>query len=337
MPEYLGYETDVDCRHGGRVSSCQQPACVEIRQVLKPDKLGRERQRGYKPLPVLPNQEAFLLRVADEAIADSGGLIERLFYLAQAGRIPRTSWRDIDVATWRGPGGQDDVVAFVLEEREARDTGRPARYLQLDRHRLRRLRARAKQVLSAALNAVAMEDAPTAQYRITRDRGVRGQRTWRRTGDPIAGYGWELVTDPRERRAILADPAAERIFGAAFRLSPLRELVDDLCNALSNRKAAPNGHPRWRENLAFARRRVQGSRKVWDSPNYETCLRRLVRRQESCRSCRTPLIRGLYVAGRRITKARRYCDDACEKVAARRRATPRVTHYSRRLLTWAPR
>jgi hypothetical protein len=39
-----------------------------------------------------------------------------------------------------------------------------------------------------------------------------------------------------------------------------------------------------------------------------------------CRGCRTYLIRGFGINGRRITRAREFCDDACKMRAERRKS-----------------
>ena len=75
----------------------------------------------------------------------------------------------------------------------------------------------------------------------------------------------------------------------------------------------------WEFNLRRAQRLLAEKKHVngrWTAPEVAT---RLFRRGRLCRGCSTFLIRGFRINGRKITRAREYCDDACKMRAERRK------------------
>ena len=75
----------------------------------------------------------------------------------------------------------------------------------------------------------------------------------------------------------------------------------------------------WEFNLRRAQRILEGKNHSTGPWTASEVAKKLVRGGRLCRGCRTYLIRGFRINGRKITRAREYCDDACKMKAERRK------------------
>lgn len=78
--------------------------------------------------------------------------------------------------------------------------------------------------------------------------------------------------------------------------------------------------PEWVSNVAKARKLVQGKRRSWDEPSYADVGARLKRKLPRCDWCRTPILVGLCLNGKRIKRlrGRQFCGNACKMKRYRR-------------------
>jgi len=75
----------------------------------------------------------------------------------------------------------------------------------------------------------------------------------------------------------------------------------------------------WEFNLRRAQRILAGKNHSAGPWTASEVAKKLARGGRICRGCRTYLIRGFRINGRRITRAREFCDDACKMRAERRK------------------
>ena len=103
--------------------------------------------------------------------------------------------------------------------------------------------------------------------------------------------------------------------------SPMRILLHKLWTALVHKRGKRTTYkgPDWNYNIEWARKRVFGKSKSADAFQPDAILTRLTRKLPICRQCHTPILAGCKLAGKRITRGREYCDDACKMKGARRR------------------
>ncbi len=103
--------------------------------------------------------------------------------------------------------------------------------------------------------------------------------------------------------------------------SPTRILLHKLWTALVHKRGKRTTYkgPDWNYNIEWARKRVFGKSKSADAFQPDAILTRLTRKLPICRQCHTPILAGCKLAGKRITRGREYCDDACKMKGARRR------------------
>ncbi len=77
----------------------------------------------------------------------------------------------------------------------------------------------------------------------------------------------------------------------------------------------------WDHNLRWAEKRIRGRRKNnvdLQQLSFTQVLSRIRGRLRACPSCHTPILVGCIVDGKRVTRRREYCDDACKMRLVRR-------------------
>jgi hypothetical protein len=167
----------------------------------------------------------------------------------------------------------------------------------------------------------------TATISIVHVRGERRPRYYRRHSIQIGEWkrDWsELITDKKLIREIRRQRAAivesEKI---PIPSSPVNRLFAALIRHFASDLPGGNVRPYdanvhdWEYNLRMAERLLrQKSTGLWTALEV---YRTLGRGAHLCQACRTFLIRGFRIHGRRITKAREFCDDACKMRAERRK------------------
>jgi hypothetical protein len=77
----------------------------------------------------------------------------------------------------------------------------------------------------------------------------------------------------------------------------------------------------WEFNISRTQRVLAGKQNLTGRWTAREVAKKLVRGGRLCGACRTYLIRGFRINGRRITRAKKYCDDACKMRAERRKKT----------------
>lgn len=128
-------------------------------------------------------------------------------------------------------------------------------------------------------------------------------RQLRKNGNPV---------DQSDRTPIPSSPV-NRLFGAL-----IRQLASDLPK---DEPAYPQdvSASDWEFNLRRAQRVLAGKKHLSGPWTAAEVAKKLVRGGRLCRGCRTYLIRGFRINGRKITRAREFCDDACKMRAERRK------------------
>ncbi len=159
--------------------------------------------------------------------------------------------------------------------------------------------------------------------RVTRRKGQRGKEYW---VTHVAEFGkwrtvwYESVLDKKEIRRLQRKQRSKTKVGDSFQESPMRRLWADLNLAFASSDSGLSSEPLsqreedpdWSHNLKWAKHRIQGKRKEWDNPSYEEVSRRIRGDFPKCRYCRTPILLGCRIKGKRITRRREFCDDACK-------------------------
>ena len=109
------------------------------------------------------------------------------------------------------------------------------------------------------------------------------------------------------------------------RMSPMTQLFGALVSALSvETPAATNpavpDDPDWGRNLKWATARL--GKRLGGEPPWPTkdVIQVLARHDKNavCKACHTPLLAGGWLGGKRFTRRRQFCDDACKMTFARR-------------------
>jgi hypothetical protein len=158
-------------------------------------------------------------------------------------------------------------------------------------------------------------------------RGERKPRYYRRHSVCFGEWKreWsELITDKKVIRELrLQDLPINRSYKTPILSSRINWLFGELIRVFANEVAEPEHLPPedineadWEYNVRRARRLLERKH-----PGPWTALevyRTLGRGARLCGACRTFLIRGFRITGRRITRARKFCDDACKMKAERR-------------------
>jgi hypothetical protein len=184
-----------------------------------------------------------------------------------------------------------------------------------------------QKLVSKFLRSRETSDNSGALIKVVHVRGERKPRYYRIRSIQIGEWrrDWsELITDKRiirglrrnatpmirlEKTRVLSSPV-NRLFGAL-----IRHFASDL-PAGDVRPYDVTVHD-WEYNLRKAERLLKRK-----SPGPWTALEvyyALGRGTRSCRACRTFLIRGFRIGGRKITRAREFCDNACKVRADRRK------------------
>jgi len=180
------------------------------------------------------------------------------------------------------------------------------------------------------LKAKGTTDEPRASIEVVHVRGERRPRYYRRHSQQFGEWKreWkELITDREVIRQLRKDgnlmdqseqtpiPSSpvNRLFGAL-----IRQLANDLPKDESVRPQEISASD-WEFNLRRAQRLLAGKKHLTGPWTASEVAKKLARGGRLCRGCRTYLIRGFRINGRKITRAREYCDDACKMRAERRK------------------
>jgi hypothetical protein len=171
---------------------------------------------------------------------------------------------------------------------------------------------------------------PRAAIEAVHVRGERRPRYYRKHSLQFGEWkrGWtELITDRKIIRELrekstpmirsdktpIPSSSVNRLFAAL-----IRQFASDLPK---DERVCPKdvSASDWEFNLRRAQRLLAGKRHLTGPWTASEVAKKLVRGGRLCGACRTFLIRGFRINGRRITRAREYCDDACKMRAERRK------------------
>jgi len=169
-----------------------------------------------------------------------------------------------------------------------------------------------------------------APIEVVHVRGERRPRYYRRHSLQFGEWRreWsELITDRKiiqqlrkentpmvrfDRTPISSSPV-NRLFAALIRQLASDLPKDELIFSTDVRASD------WEFNLRRAQRILAGKNHSAGPWTASEVAKKLARGGRICRGCRTYLIRGFRINGRRITRAREFCDDACKMRAERRK------------------
>jgi hypothetical protein len=137
---------------------------------------------------------------------------------------------------------------------------------------------------------------------------------------------WELITDKKLIRELRRQPSPVlRSNQIAVPLSP----VNAMCAALIGRLASDSqgefllpeevSEWDWEFNVSRAKRILAGKKGLTGPGSRLEIAKKLVRGAKRCGACRSYLIRGFRIGGRKITRRREYCDSTCKMRAERRK------------------
>ena len=169
------------------------------------------------------------------------------------------------------------------------------------------------------------------EEKVTRIQGVRGREVskWQglKLGRRRQGVG-ELVTDRQRRKRVLrASSAAEDRQLRPIRESAMRRLLVALAAHLAQGSAGTTGDTvgrheseDWPHNLQWAIRKLQRAQLRSKRPaptTFKEILLELSRGCPSCKNCRTPILIGCRLDGRRRNRGRKSCDESCKMQAHR--------------------
>ena len=158
----------------------------------------------------------------------------------------------------------------------------------------------------------------------TRVRGERKEEYWVAKEDHFDEFcetWFERITDRARITKLRREARVTRQTWIPYKSSPMQILFA----ALSTEFAPPGlklfsdplqslyrESPSWSHNREWARRRIQGKRKLWDTPSYGEILTRLGRNMPICRYCHTPILVGCRLGNQLVTRRRKFCDGACK-------------------------
>jgi hypothetical protein len=124
-------------------------------------------------------------------------------------------------------------------------------------------------------------------------------------------FGWSMIQS--EKTPIPSSPV-NRLFGAL-----ISRFASDSQGELMRPEEISESD--WEFNISRTQRVLAGKQNLTGRWTAREVAKKLVRGGRLCGACRTYLIRGFRINGRRITRAKKYCDDACKMRAERRKKT----------------
>jgi hypothetical protein len=165
-----------------------------------------------------------------------------------------------------------------------------------------------------------------AAIKVVHIRGERGLRYYRMHSVQFGEWRRELrrqcVPIIRTDKTPVLSSSVNQLFGELIRYFG--------SNVPKSEQALPIGMSAsdWEFNVDRAQRLLAGKKHLTGPWTALEVARKLVRGGRLCGGCRTFLIGGFRINGRRITRARQFCDDACKMRAERRtdRAHSRREH-----------
>ena len=173
------------------------------------------------------------------------------------------------------------------------------------------------------------ETCDESETRVINVRGERRPRYYRRRSVQFGEWRrdmYESITDRQTISQIRREPAPVPPTRKTYTLSsPVDGLFAALISQLSSDCQGELVLPEevsasdWELNVSWAEFVLAGKKGLTGPWSQSEIAKRLVRGARLCRGCRGYLIRGFRINGRRITRAREYCDNACKMRAERRK------------------
>lgn len=288
-----------------------EEACPSRR--AKTDKTSQNSSRSLSG--IFPNETT-------EVFADSHGALERgeedlLLILLRTQKIAEeASWRDLtptEKAFKRDYMRGGRLTWRKLEKKTGRDRKKGSQAF--------------KDMVGRFLRAPnpKIEEKPVA-VEIVHYKGRRNKRVFVKRELSIGSWKqtWsELASKDADKRPL----PVENVILRAVPDTPMRTLLASLAAYFSQGTHQISPPPElqpgeWEHNIKWAEKRLRKLFNKSRQPSFADMVMVLSRNCIPCGYCATPILRRSRLAGKRITKRRNYCSDACKMKADRRKPYP---------------
>jgi hypothetical protein len=186
-----------------------------------------------------------------------------------------------------------------------------------------------RRLVEKLLKSESVSSEPTCDLKAVHIRGERQLRYYRRQPTQVGEWWrsrWELITDKKVIRELRRNgvPIA-RLRKTPISSSPVNRLFGALIRHFASDSQGEFLLPEdvsesdWEFNVSHARRMLEGEKGLTGPGSRLEIAKKLVRGASRCGACRSYLIRGFRIGGRKITRAREYCDSTCKMRAERRK------------------
>jgi hypothetical protein len=218
--------------------------------------------------------------------------------------------REIDRAAMHVPLDPRDAQLLKRVRANLADTGRLniAKLAHHDGLSRRTVKKRITTLLSIFLKKGRQPTAKAGLIEAVKIKGERSPRYYLR--HEFAFGEWRSVVKERIRKPPLPVPVGH---ATHCRQSPMNRLFDALIVEFANLpKTSPRPAPEFASDWDFNCRRGETLLKKAPRPlNAQTVYYALGKHSKPCKSCRAPILPGFRLAGRTVTRAKEFCDDAC--------------------------
>jgi hypothetical protein len=347
--DFVEDDASLRCKHGELLHSCTLDGCAEIWALYQES--AREKRRELNDRIYAENAKRKRRKSKSEfeiAIEQSGiskrqdyepKLTEEILETELEPEIPRKLLKNIfaDEMTFRVAlqyrmlklSEECLIKAYMASDEEPSDYKRWAAIGKRLGVSGKTVERRFRRLVEKFLTQKPPSGESTHTVKTTHIRGDRQLQYHHRRSIQIGEYrrfSWELITDKKLIQELRRQPPPMiRSNQIAVPLSPVNAMFAAVINRLatdSEREVvlpAGIGESDLEFNVTRAKR-VLASKKGLAGPwtRLETA-KKLVRGAGLCRACRTFLIRGFRIGGRKITRARQFCDDSCKMKTERRK------------------
>jgi hypothetical protein len=188
---------------------------------------------------------------------------------------------------------------------------------------------RFRRLVEKLLKPKPVSSEPTVAIKAVHVRGERQMQYYRKRSIRIGEWRrdwWELITDKKVIRELRRQqPRMIRSNKIAVPLSPVNAMFAALIDRLGSDSQGEFLLPEevsesdWEFNVWRAKRMLGRKKGLIGPGSRLEVAKKLVRGANRCGACRSYLIRGFRIGGRKITRRREYCDGACKMRAERRK------------------
>jgi hypothetical protein len=346
------------CEHGELLESCKVDGCAEI-WLLYQDAVD-EKRREYDQWVYTQNAKRKRRKTKSEfeiALEKSRvfkredyepTLPEEILKTGLEPEVPRKLFQNIfaDETTFR-VALQFRVLklsevclikAYLASDQELPDSKRWAAIGKRLGVSGKTVERRFRLLVEKLLKPKPVSSQPTGTIKAVHVRGERRLQYYRKRSIQIGEWRrdwWELITDKRLIRELCRQPPPMiRSNQIAVPLSPVNAmsaaLIERLASDCQGEFLLPEdvSESDLEFNVSQAKRMLAGKTGLTGPRSRLEIAKKLVRGANRCGACRSDLIRGFWISGRKITRVREYCDDSCKMRAARRKRLRHVRDES---------